>query len=296
MIRILALLAAILSCASVADAQALYRIYFFDVGQGDAVFIRSPSGPNVLYDAGDSPTKVMAHLDAIGASGIDLVVASHNHADHIGGLADVIRRYRPRFYLDNGLPATTLTYRRVLEAVQSAGSQVLDPTSRQIRIGEGAFIDVLPPSGIQGWDQNDNAVGLILSIGMFRLSVGGDAEQRQWNWWMEHHSRLLQPLQVHKASHHGSTNGDTAAAVALLSPKAVIISVGQNNGYGHPRPEMLSLYAMQGSVIYRTDLNGTIVVDVEPSGRYSIRVERGEGANPPPSSSSAAAPSVGPPR
>jgi beta-lactamase superfamily II metal-dependent hydrolase len=294
-IRILALLAAILSCASVADGQDLYRIYFFDVGQGDAVFIRSPSGPNVLYDASDSPTKIVAHLDAIGIARVDLVVASHNHADHIGGLAEIIRRYRPRFYLDNGLPATTLTYRRVLEAVQSAGSQVLDSTSRQIRIGESAFIDVLPPSGVPAWDQNNNAVGLILSIGTFRLSLGGDAEQRQWNWWMEHHSRMLQPVQVHKASHHGSINGDTAAAVALLSPRAVIISVGQSNGYGHPRPEMLLLYAKQGSVIYRTDINGTIVVEVESSGRHSILVERGEGANPPPSSS-AATPSGGQPR
>lgn len=288
MIRILALFAAILSCGSIAAGQDPYRIYFFDVGQGDAVFIRSPNGPNVLYDAGNSPTKIIALLDAINAGRVDLVVASHNHVDHIGGLAEVIRRYRPRFYLDNGLPATTLTYRRVLEAVQSAGSQVLEPTSRQIRIGEGAVIDVLPPPGIPAWDQNDNAVGLILSIGAFRLSLGGDAEQRQWDWWMEHHPKLFQRVQVHKASHHGSTNGDTPAALAWLSPKAVIISVGQNNGFGHPRPEMLRLYANHGSVIYRTDVNGTILVDVEPSGRHSIRVERGEGANPPPSSSAAA--------
>jgi beta-lactamase superfamily II metal-dependent hydrolase len=291
-IRILALLAAILSCASVAGAQDPYRIYFFDVGQGDAVFIRSPAGPNVLYDGGDSPSKIMAHLDAIGTARIDLVVASHNHADHIGGLVEVIRRYRPRFYLDNGLPASTLTYRRVLEAVQSAGSRLLEPTSRQIRLGDSAFIDVLPPSGTPAWGQNDNTIGLILSIGTFRVSLGGDAERRQWNWWVEHHPRLLQPVQVHKASHHGSTNGDTTAALARLSPKAVIISVGQTNSYGHPRPEMLRLYADHGSVIYRTDVNGTTVVEVEPSGRHTIRVERGEGANPP-TSSGAVAPPVG---
>jgi beta-lactamase superfamily II metal-dependent hydrolase len=284
-IRLLALLCAILSCGSGALAQDTFRVYFFDVGQGDAVFIRSPSGPNVLYDAGDSPTRILAHLDAGGVSRIDLVVASHNHADHIGGLAEVIRRFRPRFYLDNGLPATTLSYRRVLEAVQSAGSQLLEPTNRQIRVGDNAFIDVLPPSGAPGWGQNDNVVGLVLSVGSFRLSLGGDAERRQWGWWTKHYPGLLRPVHIHKASHHGSTNGDIPAALSMLSPKTVVISVGQNNGYGHPRPEALRLYAQQGSQIYRTDINGTVTVEVDTSGQYSVRVERGEGANPPPASS-----------
>jgi competence protein ComEC len=282
-IRLLVLIAAIACGCSEAAAQDLFRVYFFDVGQGDAVLIRSPSGPNVLYDGGDSPSRILTYLEAVDLSRLDLVVASHNHADHIGGLAEVIRRFHPRFYLDNGLPATTLTYRRVLEAVQSAGTQLLEPTKRRIRLGDDAFVDVLPPSGTPGWNQNDNVVGLMLSIGTFRLSLAGDAERRQWNWWIEHHRDLLQRVDVHKASHHGSTNGDVGAALSVLAPQAVVVSVGANNGYGHPRAEALRLYAEHGSTIFRTDINGTIVVAVDPSGSYSIRVERGEGAKPPPS-------------
>jgi beta-lactamase superfamily II metal-dependent hydrolase len=282
-IRVLALIAAIAFWCTAASAQDPFRVYFFDVGQGDAVLIRSPSGPNVLYDAGDSPSRILAHLEAIELSRLDLVVASHNHADHIGGLAEVVRRFRPRFYLDNGLPATTLTYRRVLEAVQSAGTQLLEPTRRRIQLGDDAFIEVLPPSGTPGWGQNNNVVGLMLSISTFRLSLGGDAEARQWNWWMQHHADLLRPVHVHKASHHGSNNGDTAAALSMLSPEAVVVSVGRTNGYGHPRPEALRLYAEQGSTIFRTDINGTVMVETDATGRYSIRVERGEGAKPPPS-------------
>lgn len=283
MIRVLALLASVAFCWSAASAQDLFRVYFFDVGQGDAVLILSPAGPNVLYDAGESPSRIITHLQAVGVSRLDLVVASHNHTDHIGGLAEVIRLFRPRFYLDNGLPATTLTYRRVLEALQLTGTQLLDPTSRQIRLGDDAFISVLPPSGMPGWDQNDNAVGLILTVGQFRLSLGGDAEERQWNWWIRHHLDLLGRVHVHKASHHGSTNGDTAAALSVLAPDAVVISVGRNNGYGHPRPEALRLYAEHGSTTFRTDINGTVLVEADASGRYAIRVERGEGAKPPPS-------------
>ena len=278
--RVAALLVCAALWACVASAQTLLRVYFFDVGQGDAVLIQSPSGANVLYDGGDSPSKIAAHLNALGVTRLDIVVASHNHADHIGGLAEVITRFRPRFYMDNGLPATTLTYRRVLEAVHRAGAELLEPTDRQIRIGDEAALRVLPPSGVAGWDQNDNVVGLVLTFGEFRLSLGGDAERRQWTQWVEQYPELLGHVQVHKASHHGSSNGDTAAALYTLSPDVVIISAGRDNGYGHPSAGALRLYAERGSTTFRTDVNGTVLVEAATSGGYRIRVERGEGARP----------------
>lgn len=277
MSRVVALFAALAIWWSTASAQDLFRIYFLDVGQGDAVLIQSPAGPNVLYDGGESPSTILKHLASLGVTRIDLVVASHNHLDHIGGLAEVIARFNPRFYLDNGLPATTLAYQRVLESVRAVGAQLLEPTSRQIRLGDNAFIDVLPPSGMPEWDQNNNAVGLLVTVGKFRLSLGGDAEQRQWDWWMQHHRSLLGPVHVHKASHHGSIDGDTPAALSVLDPETVVISVGRNNVYGHPHIEMLRLYA-RATKTYRTDLNGTIVVEAIESGRYVIRVAQGQSA------------------
>lgn len=278
------LVALVLACAHAVSAQTPLRVYFFDIGQGDAVLIQSPGGQNVLYDGGDSPSRIMAHLDALGIAQIDLIVASHNHADHIGGLAEVVRRFGPKYYMDNGVPTTTLTYRRVLEAVHLAGAQLLEPTDRRILLSGGALLRVLPPPGIAAWDQNDNAVGLIVEYGQFRLSMGGDAEQREWAWWMEHSADLLGPVQVHKASHHGSNNGDSVTALARLSPEVVIVSAGLANGYGHPRPEALRLYAQQGSTTFRTDLNGTVLVEGEASGQYRIRVERGQAAQPLPAS------------
>jgi beta-lactamase superfamily II metal-dependent hydrolase len=276
--RIIALFVVIALFPCISSAQNLLRVYFFDVGQGDAILVVSPSGPNVLYDGGDSPSTILTHIDAVGVSRIDLVVASHNHTDHIGGLAEVIRRFRPRFYLDNGFPATTLAYKQVLEAIQIAGTELLEPANRQIRLGDDTSLRVLPPSGIKAWNQNDNSVGLILTFGQFRLSLGGDAEQRQWDWWIEHHSDALGRVQVHKSSHHGSASGDTATALSVLAPDVVIISAGRNNG---PHPQALRLYAEQGSTILRTDLNGTIVIEAETSGRYAIRVARGDGVRPP---------------
>ena len=288
--RVVVLLWIVLAWSASALAQAPLRVHFLDVGQGDAVLIQSPSGQSVLYDGGDSPTRIIAHLTTLGVQRLDLVIASHNHADHIGGLAEVIRRLKPRFYMDNGVAATTLVYHRVLQAVQDTGTQLLEATSRQVLLGEKTSLTILPPPGIAGWEQNNNAVGVIVTHGEFRMSLGGDAESRQWRWWIDNYRPLLRPVHVHKASHHGSENGDISASLGVLSPEAVVISVGARNGYQHPRPEALRLYADQRSVVYRTDLSGTVVVEANLSGNYTIHVERDQAVRRPPVSQTSAPP------
>lgn len=253
------------------------RVHFIDVGQGDAVLIQSPSGQNVVYDAGEHPTRVRDYLTGLGVSHLGAAIASHNHADHIGGLAEVVKHFRPRFYMDNGVPTTTQTYARLQEAVAVVGSQLLEPTARRITLGEAA-LTIVPPPGIPDWDQNDNSIGVVLDYGAFRLSLAGDAEPREWAWWRTHASEWLRPVQIHKASHHGSTNGDTTESLAMLAPKVVVIGVGIGNTYGHPDQTALQLYANAAARVFRTDRHGTVIVEAQASGAYSVRVERGEGA------------------
>ena len=269
------------------------RVHFVDVGQGDGVVIQSPSGQTVVYDGGQDPTRMQEYLTALGVTEITLVIASHNHADHIGGLEEVIRAYRPLFYMDSGIPATTLTYGRVVAAVTEAGSQLLEPTTRRIALGEVSLV-VVPPPGIAAWDQNDNSIGIIVEYGSFRLSLMGDAEEREWSWWMTNYSESLAPVHIHKASHHGSINGDTAAGIARLSPAMVVVSAGQDNQYGHPDPETLQLYAQQGATVYRTDLNGTVLVEAASSGSYTVTPEWETGARPPPATVPVPAPAPSP--
>lgn len=88
-------------------AQEGLELHFIDVGQGDAVLIPSPSGQNVLYDGGRDSGDTLAYLHSVGVQSLDLVIASHADADHIGGLADVVSNYRPRFFMDNGIPIPT---------------------------------------------------------------------------------------------------------------------------------------------------------------------------------------------
>ncbi len=251
--RLLFLLLAFLFPLSLAQLE----LHFIDVGQGDSVLILSPSGQAVLYDGGRSPQPVLEYLEGLGIEELDLVIASHPDADHIGGLDEVVQRYRPRFYMDNGVPHTTQAYRRLLEAVQEAESQLLEPTGQRIGLGD-ASLQILPPPSNPSFDNNNRSVGVIISYGDFQAALTGDAEAEAFNWWVENIPNLLEPVEVYKAAHHGSDNGDTPLSMNTFKPEVVVISVGKDNTYGHPTDSALRLYRTVGAEVYRTDLQGFI--------------------------------------
>src|SRR5438874_12103750 len=118
------------------------ELRFLDVGQGDAAVIRE-GGKTVLVDAGYS-ARIMLQLEALGIHTIDLVIASHNHADHIGGMTAVLSGAIIPYYMDNGVPHTTATYQRTIQAVAASGARYLRPTHRTITLG-AAQLSVPPP-------------------------------------------------------------------------------------------------------------------------------------------------------
>ncbi len=118
------------------------ELRFLDVGQGDAILVRE-GGKTALIDAG-SGAGILTQLRALGVDTIDLLVASHNHSDHIGGMTAVLGGTVVRFYLDNGVSHTTATYQRTIQAVTASGAQYLRPTARTITLGN-ARLRVLPP-------------------------------------------------------------------------------------------------------------------------------------------------------
>jgi competence protein ComEC len=277
-LRATLVLACLLLAGSIASAQEL-ELHFIDVGQGDAVLIRSAQGNNVLYDGGRSSNTVLGYLRSVGVKSLDLVIASHADADHIGGLVRVVEAYRPRYFLDNGMPHTTETYRHLLEAVEAAGSSYLEPTARSIAMGT-ATLRVLPPPGDPDLGQNDNSVGLLVEYGEFRALFTGDAAGAEFEWWMRNAPELLTRVTVYKASHHGSDNGDTPASMRAFQPETVVISVGPNNAYGHPTESASRLYRSVASQVFRTDVHGSVLVQVGSDGTYLATAERDAPALP----------------
>jgi beta-lactamase superfamily II metal-dependent hydrolase len=260
-----------------AASPPVLRIHFLDVGQGDAVLIQSPEGRAVLYDGGQRGAVLIDALARVGASALEVIIASHAHADHIGGLSAAVQAMPPRFFLDNGIPHTTQTYARLMEAVRASGAQLLAPEARTLTL-DGVQIHVLPPPGDARLGHNDNSLGLVIEYGAFRAFLGGDAEGHLWAWWIDNHAERLAPVQVHKASHHGSRNGDTAEGLSRLMPEVVVIGTGAGNTYGHPHPDALELYAAIGARVYRTDRHGTVTVAADSLGVFSVTAARGDGA------------------
>ena len=264
-------------CALAVGAQApvvakdSVRLVFFDVGQGDAAMITTPDGKNILIDAGPSGAHIVPQLDAFGIHTIDLVIASHNHADHIGGMPDVLTSRKVLAYMDNGVVALTRAYRRTVDAVSAhEGISVLHATTRLFQAGTVA-IRILAPSH-RTESQNDNSIGVWVQFGAFNAVFCGDAERQEIAEWLAGYA--IEPASVVKVSHHGSANGTTPEWVKALSPKLVVFSVGPNQ-YGHPAAEVVAAWAGAGARLYRTDSTGTVTITAAKDGGFRVLRTRG---------------------
>ena len=274
-------LALALLCGTVAAAQAAPRgvltIRFLDVGQGDAVLITAPEGQSLLYDGGRSESRMRELIRQYDIGNVSLVAASHGDGDHITGLIPVTALYKPKFFLNNGLAATTQTWGRLMNVVSQAGTQGLLAKDQTINLGSVKITVLPPPPGMPKNDQNLNSVGLLVQYGGFKALMTGDAETAETAAWLRKYpATTFGPVQVYKSIHHGATNGDNATWLKAVRPSNVVISVGPNN-YGHPTQSALNLYHSVGATTYRTDLNGTVTVTVRPTGAYTITTERGQG-------------------
>ena len=241
------------------------QITFLDVGQADAVLIRAPDGQTALIDAGR--TNPVYLLRDMGIDNIDLLVATHPHADHIGGMVDVLNAIPVRFYMDNGQPHTTATYRSLLSTLQQRTDiTYLAAKPRTISLGS-AEIEVLPLPPMNGVDHNNRSVGLVFRFGSFTAFLSGDSEVQELTHFLR--QRVVPDVTLLKAPHHGSDNGFTRDFLQTSRPEVVVISVG-GNSYGHPRPEALYAYEAVAEGVYRTDLHGHVTILGYEDGRYEV--------------------------
>lgn len=247
-------------------------IVFLDVGQGDATLVRSPEGKTALIDAGPDD-RIVRQLERLGLDSLDLVVASHAHADHIGGMEAVLRKFPVRYFMDNGVPYTTPTYRALMREVVRSDVVYLQAVARTIELG-ALRLSILPPLP-DGEGQNDRSLGIIVEYGEFRALLPGDSEIRGLNHFL---ALGVPKVAVLKAAHHGSRDAVTPAWLMATAPDVVVISCGKDNAYGHPHPRALRYYEAKAQEVYRTDRDGEVSLRAAADGGFMVRTFAGEGA------------------
>ncbi|MSP57069.1 MAG: MBL fold metallo-hydrolase [Myxococcales bacterium] len=236
------------------------RVDVLDVGQGDSILIRTPANKVILIDAGESGGHVSEQLKREGVDHIDLVIATHPHADHIGGMQKVLHDYPVKLFVDNSLPHTTQTYEGVMAEIEARKIPYRAGVNGSVfNLDDGAKLEILFPNGaaLTGTrsDLNANSVVTRLTHGSDCFLFTGDSEEPTERALL---AQGLTQCNVLKVAHHGSLYSSTGAFLAVVKPTIALISAAAGNRYHHPDPATIERLRALGTAIYRTDESGQI--------------------------------------
>lgn len=248
--------------------QGKLTVAFLDVGQGDAIFIESPTGVQILIDGGAESSvlrelgKVLPFYDR----SIDVVLATHPDSDHTGGLIEVLKRYKVDYVMTSGVSGDTslaeylsnLVYKNKVKKITALRGQVID-------IGAGAYIQILfPDRDVSKVESNTSSIVARLVYGKNKFLLTGDSPKKIEKYIVALDGRSLNS-DVLKLGHHGSKTSSSELFLGFVDPKYAIISVAQNSRYGHPHKEVLDKLkrfkipflstAKESTIIFESDGN-----------------------------------------
>ena len=235
-------------------------VHFIDVGQGDSILIQTPAGEYMLIDAGPNAqgANVVKYLKELGINKIDVLVGTHPHEDHIGGLDDVINNFDIGSMYMPKVAHTTKTYSDVLKAAKSKGIKIKSAKQGLDIPMEGIQASILSPSeGVNPKDLNGYSAVIRVVYKDTAFLFQGDAERDAENNILG--SGLNIKSDVIKIGHHGSKYATGAKFLSAVNPKYAVISVGKDNDYGHPHKKTMELLNKENIPVYRTDQCGSIV-------------------------------------
>jgi competence protein ComEC len=246
---------------AVASAEQPLRVWFLDVGQGDATFIELPTGEQILVDGGqdDAVLTKLGEIMPPWDRTIDILIASHPDADHIGGLVDVIDRYQISAIYDNGDRKDT----HVMDRFVAARDAEPHATYGIVRAGQTwTFGDVslqaLWPNdaAVADEDANVGSIALLLTYGDTTVLIPGDATSET----EEGYADRAVHVDALRTGHHGSRTSTSERLLDAITPDVAVISCGLNNRYGHPHAAVLGRLAEHGIPVLRTDQDGDILL------------------------------------
>jgi len=240
------------------------QIYFFDIGQGDSILIRTPDRHTILVDGGPNQ-KVVEKISSVLPwydKTIDLMVLTHPHADHVNGLTAVLARYRVLRVVFTDVAYNSSVYQAWRDAVTVERSEVtIADHLGDIYVGGNVSINVLYPgqslSGKIVSNLNNSSIVFNLSYGDFNALLMGDQEREEDFADLG----LIRPVDVLKVGHHGSRNGSDPVFLSAVRPELAVISDGVHNRYGHPHYETLKNLELINARVLRTDIDGDVIIE-----------------------------------
>ncbi|MDB4978906.1 MAG: metallo-beta-lactamase family protein [Candidatus Peribacteria bacterium] len=241
--------------------------YFLDVGQGDSIFLVSPSGKQILVDGGPdlSTLEQMAKHMPFFDKSIDLVILTHPDKDHISAFPEVLKRYNVKQVMLTGVEHSIGQYDAFIDAISRQQIPVLlaDP-KKDIRIGDGLVLDIIwPNAATMDPHTVTNATSIVMRVLYKQHSIllTGDIEKVTENQILATgayiHSDIL------KVAHHGSKTSSSTGFLLAVSPQLAVISVGKDNQFGHPSPSVITRYAAMHIPVRTTMDEGTIGIVLE---------------------------------
>jgi competence protein ComEC len=274
-IKILIILLILIFLGTISTNAAL-EVHFIDVGQGDSILIQEDNSANILIDGGNRwnsvEEKVISYLEENEVDTIDALISTHPHADHIGSLEAVINTFEVKEIYDSGRVHTSKTYENYLTAVDENNIPFDTPRRNEVIEVEGLEFKVLHPTApVENYDLNNSSIVLGLEYGEVSFLFAGDIEAE-----VEHeilNSEADIKATILKVPHHGSNTSNSTGFIESVSPKAAVITVGEENKFGHPSSETINLFKKKEIKIYRTDENGDIVISTDGN-NYSVNAEQ----------------------
>lgn len=249
------------------------QVHFIDVGQGDAILVQTPR-QNILIDGGERGPAALDYLKSRGVERLDLVIGTHPHSDHIGGLIDVLQEIPVQEIIDPGVVHTTKTFEDYLTLIDEREIKFTEGRAGlRYDLGGGAGMQILHPTAPSSSRLNDASIVARVDFGRLSFLFTGDIERAAEKQILE--SGYNPGAVILKVSHHGSRDSNTGAFLEAVNPKTAVIMCGSGNTYGHPHSETLDKLAGAGVEVYRTDRDGTVLISTDGE-TYTVKCARQE--------------------